>query len=78
MLFVHWLLITDHWSLVTAMGEGKRNPTSIFVIRYSLFVICSLVTGHWLLITGHWSLPWVKGNETQPVGQTIELSQNTR
>ncbi|WP_156800680.1 hypothetical protein [Dactylococcopsis salina] len=46
-------------------------------IRYSLFVICSLVTGHWetfhgtslhwLLITDHWSLVTAMGgdNETQ-------------
>ncbi|WP_269544582.1 hypothetical protein [Dactylococcopsis salina] len=35
------------------MGGEKRNPTPIFVIRYSLFVICSLITGHWSLVTGH-------------------------
>ncbi|WP_156800828.1 hypothetical protein [Dactylococcopsis salina] len=48
-------------------GEDEtQHQYSLFVIRYSLFVICSLLTGHWETfhtstssVTGtslHWSL----------------------
>jgi len=49
----------------------------LFVIRYSLFVDCSLVTGHWSLVTGHWSLIAVKKNQPKLYKQLEEIAQIT-
>ncbi|WP_156800587.1 hypothetical protein [Dactylococcopsis salina] len=40
-------------------GNETQHQYSLFVIRYSLFVICSLITDHWETFHGtslHWSL----------------------